>query len=192
VTPGRAASRRQGSRRHHPQDACTSDPRHPQTLRAGVAGDEELRADPHSHHPQRARRPERTSAGDSTARRDGDGRIRQEPHSPDGPNTPSGHGRCTAEPPRPGALRPLARALLSAADETHAARSEARRVTCPGHERTLRMAEPGGRLPLREGLRLGLRSPATPEGTGSEDAYSHVTPPAPPPVKNSDCIGDCA
>jgi hypothetical protein len=44
------------------------------------------------------------------------------------------------------------------------------------------------RLPLRP----GLASPATPERTGCADAFSHVEAAPTPPVKNPDCIGDCA
>ncbi len=94
--------------------------------------------------------------------------------------------------PPAGALRPLARALLSVAVDVHAERREVRRVTCPAHEATLRMEKKGLRHPVRSPLVSGVRSPATPEVTPSSDASPHVGAAPPPPLVNSDCIGDCA
>ena len=94
--------------------------------------------------------------------------------------------------PEPDALRPLARALLAVAAEVQAPRRD-----LPGTRRrpadgALRMGNRGLVQGLHSGVRSVVRSPATPERTGCGDTSSHVEAAPTPPVKNSDCIGDCA
>ncbi len=174
--------------RHHPQERRPADPHHPQTSEEAAWDQREQHARGQPHHPQRLR----PRAGT----RDGHERSSPECHDEHGSSGRdrgwSGDKRFALPAPPTGALRPLARALLSIAAETHAVRCEARRVSYPDHERTLRMAEDRGRLPVRLPLRLGLVSPATPERTVCTDASSHVEAAPTPPVENSDCIGDCA
>jgi hypothetical protein len=191
VTAARAASRGQEPDHHHLQEAVGGDPHHPQVCQAEV-GDQEPHARAVSHHPQTERYRAPTPAGERRVRRDGEGRTFADGERPDDRNALSTQRPCTIEPPPPGALRPLARALLALAAEAHAARSEVHRTVCREHERTLRMAEAGVRHPVRLPLRLGLVSPATPERTGCQDASSHAEAAFPPPVENPDCIGECA
>ena len=192
MTAARAASGRQEPHRHQPQEAVGGDPHHPQDERSRVPHGANPHAGTSSRRPQQEQRTGASPAADARARRDGAGRTSAEGDRPDDPNALSTQRRCTTEPPPPGALRPLARAFLALAAETHAVRSEVHRTVCREHERTLRMPEDRGRLPVRLPLRLGLASPATPERTGCADASSHEDTAFPPPLKNSDCIGDCA
>jgi hypothetical protein len=94
--------------------------------------------------------------------------------------------------PAPGALRPLARALLWVAADVHAARRDPLGQDRQASSPDLRMPTDRVRLPSRMGLRSGLVSPATPGRTTSGDASSHVRATTPPPVKNSDCLGGFA
>jgi hypothetical protein len=195
VTAARAASRRQEPDHHHLQEVVGGDPHHPQDERSRVPHGAKPTAGTSSRRPQQEQRTGGTGASppaDARARRDAEGRTFAEGDGPDDRNAPSTPRRCVAEPPPPGALRPLARAFLALAAETHAVRSEVHRTVCREHERTLRMPEAGGCHPVRLSLRLGLASPATPERTGRADASSHVETAPTPPVKNPDCIGDCA
>ncbi len=191
MTAARAASRRQEPDHHHLQEAVGGDPHHPQVCQAEV-GDQEPHAHAVSHHPQTERHRAPTPAGERRACRDAARRAFADSDRLDDRNVPSTKRRCTTEPPPPGALRPLARAFLALAAETHAARAEVHRTVCREHEKTLRMPEAGVRSPVRLPLRLGLVSPATPERTGCQDASSHADAAFPPPVENPDCIGECA
>ena len=187
----RTTSRRQEARHQHLQDQHHLGPHDPQADGArSEHAEDDAGADP--HHPQRTRRSAGTPENRERSRLDCPDAARERKSPPDGRRQPSRGQRCDAARPPAGALRPLARALLSVAAEMHAARCEARRISCPEHERTLRMPEDRGRLPVRLPLRVGLASPATHERTGCADASSHVEAAPTPPVKNSDCIGDCA
>ena len=191
MTAARITADQPEGRRHHPQEPVTADPHHPQTRRAGGVGDPEHHADAHPRHPQRER-PAPTPAGGGLSRRGGERPPLPEPDGPDDRSAPSTQRRCAADPPSPGALRPLARALLSVAAEVHAKRREVRRATCPAQETTLRMGNRGLRHPVRSPGVSGLVPPATPERTGSQDASLHAEAAGGPPVENPDCIGECA
>jgi hypothetical protein len=186
VSTSRAKSQQDASRRH-PQERRRGDPHHPQPSEGATGDRAEQRGYGQPHRPQQLRPPAGTPESrerSSPERRDEHGASRSRGRSDD--------ERCHVPAPPFGVLRPLARVLLSVAAETHASRCEARRISCPEHERTLRMSEDRERLPVRLPLRLGLASPATPERTGCADAFSHVEAAPTPPVKNPDCIGDCA
>jgi len=99
--------------------------------------------------------------------------------------------RAVAVPP-PGALRPLARALLSAAMEVHAARCDPLRAGSPRFADGLRMGECEEPLTGRLPGRLCRHCGATPETRGSGSAKRHVSPPPPLPVIDSDCMGRCS
>lgn len=186
MTAARATRRR--ARQQRPQASRRGDPHHPQSCQApadGLAGDH---ANRHSHHPQGRPSPAKTPEGGRSGLDDGceheacEHKLRRR-----------GGECCRVPKPPAGALRPLARALLSVAAEAHSARCEVRRATSSSrHESTLRMGEEAVRSPVRLPVRLGLVSPATPEQTGGSDASSHVDGAPPPPVENPDCIGDCA
>jgi len=94
--------------------------------------------------------------------------------------------------PEPGALRPLARALLAVASEVHAALRDLPGDDHRPSERALRMGNRGLLLGIHSGVRSVVLSPATLERPGSEDASSQVKGTAPPPVVNPDAMGDCA
>ena len=192
MTRSRTTPGRRQALHHQPQDQRGGDPHHPQAdishVEAWVRGT--ATADP--HHPQ----------GPQPAGSEPDeGECGCRRHS--GDDACCEHGRCPADTPRcgarrgldvppPGALRPLARALLSVAAEVRAERHEVRHVTGWAHETTVRMEKKGLRQPVRSGVRSGVLPPATPEVTPSARASSHVGAAPPPPVENSDCIGDCA
>ena len=192
MTAARAASRRQEPDHHHLQEAVGGDPHHPQDKRSRAPHGAKQHTGASSRRPQRKQRTGASPAADAHAHRDAARRTFADGDRPDDCDARSTPRRCVAEPPPPGALRPLARAFLALAAETHAVRSEVHRTVCREHERTLRMPEAGGCHPVRLSLRLGLASPATPERTGRADASSHVETAPTPPVKNPDCIGDCA
>jgi hypothetical protein len=155
---------------HHPQGRADDDPRHPQASNGSAAAIEHVGA-----------RPEGSAAGaPPPAHRRGSG------------GRPDCRQVSDAAVPPPGALGPLARALLSVAVEVHAARRDPLRVGCPSKGGGLRMPERGVVHPVRSGLRYGLRSPATPGRTPCEVASSQVRGAEGPPVVNPDCMGDCA
>jgi hypothetical protein len=191
VTVDGTTSRRETLHRH-PQDQQRADPHHPQPDVSGVrnAVHPGMRAEP--RHPQRAQCPARDPDGRGPSHGRGDDAASFDHDTLDRPEARSGAQRCEIQVPAPGALRPLARALLSIAADVHAARGEARRIACPKGETTLRMESSGLRHPLRSPAVSGVLPPATPERSPSGDASSHVSGAPPPPVENSDCIGDCA
>ena len=192
MTRARTTSDRRQALHHHPQDQRGCDPHHPQaeTLDVEARAPGPATADP--HHPQ-ARQPAALEPG---IRGCGCRRQRGDEACCAHDGHPADTQRCGArrglEVPPPGALRPLARALLAVAAEVHAQRREVRCVTGSAHGTTLRMEKKGLRHPVRWGVRSGVLPPATPERTPSERASSHVGTAPPPPVENSDCIGDCA
>ncbi len=176
----------------HPQSQRTGSPRHPQVSCPGDHPHPQGPGDGPPRHPQACSgsaaviehvgfRSEGSAAGaPPPAHRRGSG------ERPD--CCQAGH---TAVPP-PGALRPLARALLSVAAEVHAARGDPLGTSYPKQGVGLRMPEKGVVHPFRSGLRYGLRSPATPGRTPCEVASSQVRGAGAPPVVNPDCMGDCA
>ncbi len=192
MTRARTTSGRRQALHHHPQDQRGVDPHHPQaqTLDVEARGPAAAMADPHHSQARRSATPEPGERGCRCRRQRGDDACC------DRDGQPADTQRCGVrrglEVPPPGALRLLARAILSVAAEVHAERREVRRVTGSGHETTLRMERKGFRHPVRRGVRSGLLPPATPERTPPEIASSHVGGAPPPPVENSDCIGDCA
>jgi hypothetical protein len=94
--------------------------------------------------------------------------------------------------PPPGALRPLARALLSVAAEIHAARHDPLGLRCQVRAGPLGAAKKGVVHPGVSGVVSGVLSPATPERTPSGDVSSQVNGAPPPPVVKPDSMGDCA
>ena len=103
---------------------------------------------------------------------------------------PGGGARSATEAvPPAGALRPLARAVLSVAAEIHAARHDPLHAGCHRVADGLRMAEHGVRDPVRRPVRSRGRLGATPERTGSGLANVHVNATPPPPLDNPDCMG---
>ena len=192
MTAARAASRRQEPDHHHLQEAVGGDPHHPQDERSRVPHGGKPHPGTSSRRPQQEQRTGANPPADARACRDAARRAFPDSDMPDDRNAPSTKRRCIAQPPPPGALRPLARAFLALAAETHAARAEVHRTVCREHEKTLRMPEEGVRHPVRLPLRLGLVSPATPERTGCQDASSHAEAAGGPPVEKPDCIGECA
>jgi len=92
--------------------------------------------------------------------------------------------------PSPEALRPLAKVLVSIAVELSAARRDPLGASCPGSVRGLRMEECRGRFTGRLDGRFCRQCGATPETTTPSRAKAHVKAPAPPPVIDSDCMGD--
>lgn len=193
MTRARTTSGRRQAPHHHPQDQRGGDPHHPQAktidveaLAPGVAP-----AGPHLPQDRQPAAPELGERGCGCRRQGGnDACCAHDGHPAD--TQRRGVRRGLVEVPPPGALRPLARAILSVAAEVHAERREARRVTRPAHETTLRMETRGLRHSVRSGVLSGVRPPATPERTPSKRASSHVGAALPPPVEKSDCIGDCA
>ena len=105
--------------------------------------------------------------------------------------SPTSAERAIAVPP-PGALRPLARALLSAAMEVHSARRDPLGAASPRVADGLRMGECEERLTGRLAGRLCRHCGATPETRGSGEAKKHVNAPPPPPLIDSDCMGRCS
>jgi hypothetical protein len=191
MTRARTTSERRQALHHHQQYQRGGDPHHPQGDTTHVEGsDGGAAAD--SHHPQ-APEPAAPEPGERECRchrqRGNDAWCERDRHLADPQRC--GARRGLVAPP-PGALRPLARALLSVAVEVHAERKEVRRVTGSAHGTTLRMETKGLRHPVRSGVVSGVLPPATPERTPSAGASPHVGAALPPPVENSDCIGDCA
>ena len=171
---------KQAEHPHHPQRRLHDDHQHPQ----GNDG-------AHPRHPQTEDRPAAARHVDESA----DGST-GDAGLPDDRRVGRGRGGCRqtgdAVVPTPGALRPLARALLSVAVEVHAARRDplgAGGQVRPDH---LRMPRKGVVHPVRWGVRSGLVSPATPERTPSGVASSQVKGTPPPPVVDPDSMGDCA
>jgi hypothetical protein len=186
-----------------PADRTAQLPRHPQSQQRGSPRHPQVGPTDHHHHPQgRAdddpRHPQANSGSAVAARYVG---FRSEGSAAGAPlpehRRGSGerpdcrqHGHSTVPPA--GALRPLARALLSVAAEVHAARGDPLGTNYPKQGVGLRMPQKGVVHPVRSGLRYGLRSPATPGRTPSGVASSQVRGAAPPPVVDPDCMGDCA
>lgn len=192
MTRARTTTRRRQTLHHSPQDQQQANSHHPQTgtpdAVARTARSEGLDFQhPQVPHSADADRGERGYRARQHSR---------EPacheHGNDAVGTQRGVVRRDFAVPPPGALRPIARALLSAAQDVYAERREVRHVTGSAHETTLRMEKRGLRHPVRSGVRSGVLPPATPGRTPSENASSHVEAAPPPPVTNSDCIGDCA
>jgi len=155
---------------HHPQGLASDDSRHPQARSVdtpAAGGDAAL--------------PTELQRGASHNERDP---VRGEAARPSGEHV-------VAVPP-PGALRPLARALLSAAMEVHAARCDPLGAGSPRFAEGLRMGECEGRLTGRLPGRLCRHCGATPEARGSGDAKTHVNAPPPLPLIDSDCMGRCS
>ena len=126
MTRARTTSQRRQTPYHHPQDQRGGDPHHPQVR--------------HSATPE----PDERECG--CRRHSGDDACCEHGRHPADTQRWGGR-RETGEPP-PGALRPLARALLSVAAEVHAERREVRRVTGSAHGTTLRMEKKGLRQPV--------------------------------------------
>ena len=192
MTRSRTTSGRRPVLHHHPQDQRGRDPHHPQAATSDVEGWVRGAATADPHHPQ-----VRLSAIPEPSEREcGCRRQRGDDACCEHDRHPADTQRCAVrrglEVPPPGALRPLARALLSLAAEVHAERREVRRVTGSAHETSLRMETKGLRHPIRSGVPSGVHLPATPERTPPARASSHVGGAPPPPLMNSDCIGDCA
>jgi hypothetical protein len=181
-----------GAHPRHPQARPPSDPHHPQASHKAAGGQVQQRAGEVPHHPQGGREPARPACDQPGPARRSSGDSAST-HAPwcDCRETCAAT-RSASPPPLPGALRPLARALLSVAAEVHAARGEVSRIDCFEHESTLRMPKSGVRRPVRQPLRQGLRPPATPGRTGGHDASSHVVAGGGSPVENPDCLGECA
>lgn len=186
-----------------PADRTAQQPRHPQSQLSGSPRHPQGGPTDHHHHPQGRvdddpRHPQ-ASSGSSAAAGYVEPRAEGSAAGPPPTECRRGSGErpdCrqaghTAVPP-PGALRPLARALLSVAAEVHAARGDPLGTSYPKQGVGLRMPEQGVVHPVRSGLRCGLRSPATPGRTPSGVASSHVRGAEGPPVVNPDCMGDCA
>lgn len=173
--------RRQIGRPRHPQGPNDDDHKHPQ---AGAGHD--------PRHPQARGGEEQAAEGTEPE----PGRAVGGTPSPQGRTRPGVRPECRREDhpvvPPPGALGPLARALLSVAAEVHATRRDPLGAGSPVSADHLRMPGKGIVHPARLGLRLGVRSPATPGQTPSGVASSHVKGTAPSPVVDSDCMGDCA
>lgn len=153
---------------HHPQGVPNRDPHHPQGEKDKVPAE---------------RRCPLWAAGCG-----GDSDVRQ----PGGTPLGCGRQRPAMPVPEPGALRPLARALLAVAAEVHAARRDLPGAGRRPGERALRMGNRGLVQGLRSGVRSVVHSPATQERTGSGCASPQVNGAAPPPVVNPDSMGDCA
>ena len=176
----------------HPQSQRGGSPRHPQGGSADHHHDPQGRADDDPRHPQ-------ASSGNAAAIEHVGFRSEGSAAGAPLPEHRRGSGerpdcRQDGHPtlPPPGALRPLARALLSVAGEVHAARGDPLGTRYPKQGVGLRMPRKGVVHPVRSGLRYGVRPPATPGRTPSGIASSHVKGTAPSPVVDSDCIGDCA
>lgn len=170
MTKARTTSRRRQALHHHAQDQRQANPHHPQAPQPASLG------------------PGEGDCGCRLQRRDQ--ACCEHDHHEAVMQRCGVHREIDVPPPQ--ALRPLARALLSVAADVHAERREVRHVTGSAHETTLRMENGGLRHPVRSGILSGVLPPATPERTPSESASSHVDAASPPPVENSDCIGDWA
>lgn len=112
------------------------------------------------------------------------------------PRAAAGGGRPDPVAPGPGGLRPLARALLAAAADLHAARAAAAAVTgsppmAGGHggDSTLRIGEGAGRVPARVTARLNARFCRQSQTTGCEPENAPVGAVVGPPAADGDCMG---
>ena len=192
MTSVRTTSGRRQALQHHPQEQRGGDPHHPQAETLDVESRAPGPTTADRHHPQAGQSaiPEPGVRGCGCRRQRGDDACCDDDrHAAD---TQCCGGRREPGVPPPGALRPLARALLSMAADVHAERREVRRVTSSAHETTLRMEKKGLRHPVHSGVLSRVLPPATQEVIPSERASSHVGAAPPPPAENSDCIGDCA
>ena len=192
MTRARTTSGRRQALHHPPQDQRGGDPHHPQaeTLDVDARAPGVAMAGPHHPHGRQPAAPEPGERECRCRRQRGDDACCE--YERQAADTQRCSGRRELDVPPPGALRPLARALLSVAAEVHAERREVRRITGSSHETTLRMEKKGLRHPVRLGVLSGVRPPATHEVTPSASASLHVGPAPPPPAENPDCIGDCA
>jgi hypothetical protein len=151
MTRARTTSDRRQAPYHHSQAQRGGDPHHPQveTVDAEAGAPGPATADP--HHPQ-ARPPATSEPGERECgcrrERGDDACCERGRHAAE---TRRGGGRGEPGVPPPGALRPLARALLSVAADVHAERREVRRVTGSAHETTLRMEKKALRHPVHWG-----------------------------------------
>lgn len=191
MTRARTTSQRRQTLDHHPQHQRQGNPHHPQTGAPDVETRTARSEGLDLQHPQVPNSAD-TDRGERGYRAGRHGRDSALHKHGGAAETQCGLVRRDFDVPPPGALRPLARALLSVAAEMRAERREVRRVTGSARETTLRMEKRGLRHPVCSGVRSGVHPPATPGRTPFENASSHVEAAPPPPVTNSNCIGDCA